>query len=70
MDPTAQFAENVRRLRLAAGLTQQALSDAIQMDSAEISRLERGGRDPQLQTIVRVARGLDVTPSELLAGIE
>jgi transcriptional regulator with XRE-family HTH domain len=70
VDPTAQFAENVRRLRLAAGLTQQALSDAIQMDSAEISRLERGGRDPQLLTIVRVARGLDVTPSELLAGIE
>jgi transcriptional regulator with XRE-family HTH domain len=70
VDPTAQFAENVRRLRLAAGLTQQGLSDLIQMEAAEISRLERGGRDPQLLTIVRLARGLGVTPSELLAGIE
>lgn len=70
MDPTAQFAENMRRLRLAAGLTQERLSEAAQMDAAEISRLERGGRDPQLHTIVRVARGLGVTPSELLADIE
>ena len=70
MDPTAQFAENMRRLRLAAGLTQERLSEVAQMDAAEISRLERGGRDPQLFTIVRVARGLGVTPSELLADIE
>ena len=70
MEPTAQFAENLRRLRLAAGMTQERLSEAAHMDSAEISRLERGGRDPQLLTIVRVARGLGVTPSELLSGIE
>ena len=63
MDPTAQFAENLRRLRLAAGMTQDRLSDAAQMDSAEISRLERGGRDPQLLTIVRLARGLGVKPA-------
>ena len=69
-DPTAQFAENLRRLRRTAGLTQQALSDRTQMESAEISRLERGGRDPQLRTLVRIARGLDVTLAELLDGIE
>lgn len=70
MDPTAQFAENLRRLRLAAGLTQQQVSEAAQMEPAEISRLERGGRDPQLITIVRVARGLGVTASDLLTGVE
>ena len=70
MDPTAQFAENLRRLRLAAGMTQERLSDLTQLDPGEISRLERGTRDPQLMTIVRVARGLGVAPAELLAGIE
>ncbi len=70
MDPTAQFAENLRRLRLASGLTQEDLSDATAMGAAEISRLERGGRDPQLHTIVRLARGLGVPVAELLAGIE
>ena len=70
MDPTAQFAENLRRLRLASGLTQEGLSDATAMGAAEISRLERGGHDPQLHTIVRLARGLGVSVAELLRDIE
>jgi transcriptional regulator with XRE-family HTH domain len=70
VDPTAQFAENLRRLRLASGLTQEDLSDAAEMGAAEISRLERGGRDPQLHTIVRLARGLGVPVSELLRDIQ
>jgi transcriptional regulator with XRE-family HTH domain len=70
VDPTAQFAANLRRLRLAAGLTQERLAAATQMEPAEISRLERGGRDPQLFTMVRLARGLGVGVTELVAGIE
>ena len=37
---------------------------------AEISRLERGVRDPQLRTLVRLARGLSVSVTELLADVE
>ena len=70
MEPLAQFSENLRRLRLANGMTQEALSDASQLDPGEISRLERGDRNPRLLTIVRIARGLDVTLPELLAGVE
>ena len=70
MDPTAQFAQNLRRLRLDAGYTQEALSEAAKMDTGEISRLERGVRDPQLRTMVRLARGLDRPLTDLLAGIE
>lgn len=70
MDPAAQLSRNLRRLRLAAGLTQEALSAATQLDPGEISRLERGARDPRLSTIVRLARGLGVPVSELVEGIE
>ena len=70
MDPTAQFAQNLRRLRMEAGFTQEALSDATKIDPGEISRLERGTRDPQLRTIVRIARGLHVPVTDLLSGIE
>jgi len=35
----------------------------------EISLLERAQREPRLSTIVRLARGLEVRPSELLNGI-
>ena len=70
MDPTDQFAQNLRRLRLDADFTQEALSEATKMDTAEISRLERGGRDPQLRTMVRLARGLGKPVTDLVAGIE
>ncbi len=69
MDPTAQFAANLRRLRTASGLTQEGLSHVTKLDPGEISRLERGVRDPQLRTIVRIARGLDVTVADLLVGV-
>lgn len=64
-----QLGANVRRLRQAAGLSQMALSDRCGLHFTEISRLERGQRDAQLTTIVRVARGLGVPPGELLADI-
>jgi transcriptional regulator with XRE-family HTH domain len=69
VDATAQFSQNLRRLRTAAGLTQEGLSARTKIDTAEISRLERGVRDPQLRTMVRIARGLDVTVAELVAEI-
>ena len=70
MDPTAQFAENLRRLRQDGGLTQEALSAATKLDTGEISRLERGERDPQLRTLVRLSRGLGRPLTDLIAGIE
>jgi len=45
------------------------LSDRCGLHFSEISRLERGRRDAQLSTIVKLARGLGVSPAELLAGI-
>jgi transcriptional regulator with XRE-family HTH domain len=70
VDPTAQFAQNLRRARLAAGFTQEALSHVTKINAAEISRLERGLRDPQLRTLVRLARGLSIRVTDLLTGIE
>jgi transcriptional regulator with XRE-family HTH domain len=36
---------------------------------SEVSRLERGLRDPRLSTIVRLARALDVPVAALVDGI-
>jgi len=67
VEPREQFAANLRRLRAAAELSQEALSDLSGMHSTEISRLERAVRDPRLSTIVRLARALGVEPALLLA---
>ena len=36
----------------------------------DVSLFERAGRDPQLATIVRLARGLKIAPADLVAGIK
>jgi transcriptional regulator with XRE-family HTH domain len=64
-----QLGANIRKIRRAAGLSQMELSDRCGLHFSEISRLERGGRDARLSTIVKLAHGLGVPPSELLAGI-
>lgn len=69
MEPHEQFAANLRRLRKAAGLSQEQLGFAAGIHRTEVGFLERGERDPQLKTIVRLARGLDVDPTDLLHGV-
>jgi transcriptional regulator with XRE-family HTH domain len=64
-----QFGDNLRRLRLDAGLTQMELSNRSGLDMAEISRLETGLRDVRLSTIVRLADGLEVSLPALLEGL-
>lgn len=69
MEARQRFAANLRERRLTRGLSQEALGFACGLHRTEISLLERAGRDPRLQTIVRLARALDVEPSDLLSGI-
>jgi len=65
-----QFAANLRRHRVAAGLSQEALADICDLHRTEISLLERCKRSPRLETIVILSRGLQLnSPSELLEGV-
>jgi transcriptional regulator with XRE-family HTH domain len=65
-----QFASNLRRHRIRAGLSQEALADLCNLHRTEISLLERCKRSPRLETIVILARGLDLaSPAELLTDI-
>ena len=66
-----QFAENLRRHRNRAGLSQEALADICDLHRTEISLLERSKRSPRLETIVILARGLKLKSSgELLDGVK
>jgi predicted transcriptional regulator len=67
--PQKKLGENVRALRESRDLTQEELAAACDVHPTEIGRIERGTRDLRLSTVVRVARGLGVTPSELLDGV-
>ncbi|HEX4484580.1 MAG TPA: helix-turn-helix transcriptional regulator [Solirubrobacteraceae bacterium] len=65
-----QFAENLKRQRDRAGLSQEALADVCDLHRTEISLLERSKRSPRLETIVILAKGLGLSSAgELLDGI-
>jgi transcriptional regulator with XRE-family HTH domain len=63
------FGGNLRRARGRAGLTQVQLSVSAPLDRAAISRLECGERAPDMPTLLRLCRALDVTPTDLLRGV-
>ena len=69
VQPRDQFARNVRRARTKKGWSQEHLGEVCGLHRTEISLLERAGRDPRLETIVKIARALDIPASELLTGI-
>ncbi|MEX1140978.1 MAG: helix-turn-helix transcriptional regulator [Thermoleophilaceae bacterium] len=65
-DARVSFAENLRRMRLEVGLTQEELGALARVQMADISRYEGGRRDPRLSTIERLAIALDVSVADLL----
>ncbi len=58
--------QRVRELRKQAGLTQEELADKADTDFRNIGRIERGESHIQLNTLVRVAEALEVSPADIL----
>lgn len=54
-------------MRERAGLTQEELALELDMSPSEISHLESGRRNPTLGTLQRIAGGLGVRCSQVLA---
>ncbi len=69
MQPRDRFAINLRKARQKAKISQEELGFRCDLHRTEISLLERGGREPRLGTIVKLAGSLGVKPEELCAGI-
>lgn len=57
---------NIRRLRKAAGLSQEALAARAGLAMRYVSGVERGEENPSLRSLVALAEALDVRPSQLL----
>jgi transcriptional regulator with XRE-family HTH domain len=64
-----RFAENLRRCRRRSGLSQEKLGYRASLHRTEIGLLERGARIHQLDTILKVAGGLSISPCELIEGM-
>lgn len=60
---------NLREARERLGLTQENVAHRSGVHATEVSRMEAGKRDPQVSTLERLAKAVEVTPGQLLDGL-
>jgi XRE family transcriptional regulator, regulator of sulfur utilization len=61
-----QHADNIKRLRKNAKLTQAQLAELAVQPRATLANLERSGSNPGVQSVMSVAKALNVTLDELM----
>lgn len=66
MDINVLVGRNVKRIRLRKGLTQEKLAEASDLSQQYLSQMERGGRNPTLKILAKVACALGVQPTDLI----
>lgn len=64
-----RFSQNLYRHRMARGISQEELGDRASLHRNVVGELERGARLPALDTVLKLAAGLELPPSSLLEGI-
>ena len=65
MKAGALVARNIRRLRVARGLSQEVLAVDAEIDRTYVSRLERGLENPTVAVLERLAKALSANIEEL-----
>jgi transcriptional regulator with XRE-family HTH domain len=70
LDVAGRFGDNLARIRKEADMSQEELSIRASLHRTEISQVERGLRVARIDTLAKLAGGLEVDPGELMDGIE
>ena len=58
--------KNLRAARKKLGLTQEEVAERSGVQAGEVSRIERGKRDPQVSTLEKLAEAVETPPGRLL----
>jgi transcriptional regulator with XRE-family HTH domain len=56
----------LREARERLELTQEEVAERRGVHATEVSRIEAGKRDPQVSTLLRLAKAVEVKPGQLL----
>ena len=65
-----KFGKVLRRLREAAGMSQEGLAEASRLHRNSVGLMERGQRMPTILVVQQLAESLGTTMSGLLAEVE
>jgi transcriptional regulator with XRE-family HTH domain len=67
---TRDIGKTIRTLREKLNLSQEAFADMAGLHRTYIGSLERGERNPSIETLSRVARALSVPLKDLFSGVD
>ncbi|MEY9950710.1 helix-turn-helix domain-containing protein [Leifsonia sp. EB34] len=67
--PAVHFGAQVRRARIALGLSQESIAELARMHVTNYGRIERGIANPSLLTMLRIASALDTDIALLTEGL-
>jgi len=70
MSSAVAFGSVVREARKKLGLSQEQLADASELHRNAIGLVERGERSPSVDTVLAIAKGLRMRPSDLMILLE
>lgn len=65
-----QLGKRIKRLREERAISQRKFALMIGMDRSYLISVEAGRRNIAIDNLAKIARGLDVTLSELMEGIK
>jgi transcriptional regulator with XRE-family HTH domain len=65
-----RFGRHLQQLRARRGLTQARLAERSDLSADAICRLEAGTFSPTLETLAKLAHGLDLSLATLFTGLE
>lgn len=68
--PLEEFGKTLRRRRENLGYSQEKLADVCGFDRTYISMLERGRRNPSLLNLIKLAKGLEASVSQLTEALD
>lgn len=68
VDSARSFADNLKHCRKRRRYSQETLAARAEVHRTEISLLERAGRDPGIDVILKLSGALGIRPEELLRG--
>lgn len=60
------FGQKIKNLRKLNHYTQEKLSELIDIDVRQVARIEAGESLPSIETLLKMAKVLSVTPNDLI----
>ena len=59
------FGDNLRKIRLSKGISQEDLADKADLTLSQVGRIERGVINTSISTVNSLATALEIDPQEL-----